>query len=237
MHDDHVVDELSAWLDGDLPPGRAQVVEDHLRACEACAAVAADLTRVRDLARSLPDWGPEGDLWPLIRSELRRPSGGADEVGVIDLTRRLRPRVPRPAGSGALRRAAIIAAVALFSGAAAWTARPLLEAERAASAGAAVEAPRAALRSVADVDPALGAYEDEVRTLRRALDEHRDRLSPTTVRVLERNLALIDRAIEESLAALTDDPGSAFLHGHLREALERKVRLLREAAAAAENAA
>jgi hypothetical protein len=51
------------------------------------------------------------------------------------------------------------------------------------------------------------------------------------VRILEKNLAVIDRAIRESVAALAVDPGNEFLVDHLEGAYRRKVDYLREATA------
>ena len=52
----------------------------------------------------------------------------------------------------------------------------------------------------------------------------------TTVRVLEENLAIIDRAIADARTALEQDPASRYLNGHLGRTLRRKVDLLQRAA-------
>jgi len=73
--------------------------------------------------------------------------------------------------------------------------------------------------------------------LTRILATQRDRLSPETVALLERNLQVIDRAIAESRAALARDSGAA--NTELRElvaaAARQKVELLRWAARLAES--
>ena len=51
------------------------------------------------------------------------------------------------------------------------------------------------------------------------------------MRILERNLALIDRAIRESVEALALDPGNAFVEDYLWRSYERKVSYLRDATA------
>jgi hypothetical protein len=71
---------------------------------------------------------------------------------------------------------------------------------------------------------------DEVRELERTLAAARDRLDPNTLRIIEKNLAVVERAIQESVAALEVDPGNAYVEGHLRASLERKRTYLREAA-------
>ncbi len=61
------------------------------------------------------------------------------------------------------------------------------------------------------------------------LSEHRDELDPNTVRILEKNLGIIDRAIQESGEALAGDPGNEYLREHLDRAVRRKVAYLRDA--------
>ena len=51
--------------------------------------------------------------------------------------------------------------------------------------------------------------------------------------MLEENLLAIDRAIEQSRAALTKDPANRFLNTHLASARQRKLALLRSATALA----
>jgi hypothetical protein len=51
--------------------------------------------------------------------------------------------------------------------------------------------------------------------------------------VLQRNLAAIDRAIDESRAALADEPSSAVAQDSLLDALDTKVALLQDTVALA----
>ena len=74
-------------------------------------------------------------------------------------------------------------------------------------------------------------YEDAVQDLERTLADGRGRLDPETVRVLEQNLATIDKAIAQSRQALEADPGNIFLNTHLMSARQRKLALLRRATA------
>lgn len=90
--------------------------------------------------------------------------------------------------------------------------------------GPAVSAPE--VRNAA-ADEVTSLYDREIASLRRMLDTRRAELDTATVRVLEENLTIIDRAIEQSRQALTRDPNSMFLVDHLNEALGRKVQLLR----------
>ena len=78
------------------------------------------------------------------------------------------------------------------------------------------------------------ALADELAHLEATLTAARDRLDPTTVRILEKNLDVIDRAIQDSRKALATDPANPFLREHLDRAYQDKVDYLREAAGIAE---
>ena len=67
--------------------------------------------------------------------------------------------------------------------------------------------------------------------LERVLAQGRGRLDTATVRVLEQNLALIDRAIADARRAVAADSANVYLNTHLAETMRRKVDLLRQAAA------
>ena len=68
-----------------------------------------------------------------------------------------------------------------------------------------------------------------VSDLERILRDERDRLDPRTVLVIERNLKVIDDAIQEARMALNDDPANTYLNSHLADARRRKLELLRHA--------
>jgi hypothetical protein len=70
--------------------------------------------------------------------------------------------------------------------------------------------------------------EAELGVLEGVLLEGRDRLDPATVDVLERNLLVIERAIEDSYRALALDPENDFLRRHLTRTYERKLDYLRD---------
>lgn len=76
-------------------------------------------------------------------------------------------------------------------------------------------------------------YDREVVRLQAIVDSGRARLDPATVALLDRNLRIIDTAIEQCNQALVKDSASAFLLESLNNAYQTKVKLLRIAAAAA----
>ncbi|HEX6576287.1 MAG TPA: zf-HC2 domain-containing protein [Gemmatimonadaceae bacterium] len=70
----------------------------------------------------------------------------------------------------------------------------------------------------------------EIEQLQAVLRQRRDKLDPSTVKVVEDNLALIDAAVKQAREALARDPASGFLTEQLGNALQKKVELLRTVA-------
>ena len=80
----------------------------------------------------------------------------------------------------------------------------------------------------------LAAYSDPryvatIAELQRVLSEGRGKLDTSTVRILEQNLAIIDKALEDARRALVADPANTYLREHLASTMRRKVDLLRRA--------
>lgn len=87
-----------------------------------------------------------------------------------------------------------------------------------------------ALASNAPVTDAEKALAPEIVQLQQMLKLRRSQLDPSTVKVVEDNLALIDAAVKQARAALMRDPASGFLTEQLDGALQKKVELLRTVA-------
>ena len=111
-----------------------------------------------------------------------------------------------------------------------------------AAAAAAIIVARLSLTAHRPIGPSAGGggwvaveadYQHSATDLAQALAVQRDRLSPATVAVLERNLAIIDQAIAESREALARDPASVDVRQLLAAAYRQKVELLRWAARSA----
>lgn len=234
--DSHVIERLSDHLDGDLSVEDAAAIEAHLQGCVECARVCDELRSVREAGASLPEWGPDRDLWPGILARVgasaattAHDDNTAHDGTVIDLRDRLATRPEE----GLLRRHVrltipqlVAASVALMflSGAGALAFQP---------AGPVATVAPGALSPVAQLvsnGGEIAGFDEQVAALEAMLEEHREQLAENTVRILEKNLEIIDRAIDDSRRALERDPSSVFLQGHLAEALERKVGYLREAA-------
>ena len=73
-------------------------------------------------------------------------------------------------------------------------------------------------------------YGKEIALLQTIVTQKKTQLDPSTVAIIEKNLQIIDAAIEQSRAALARDPASMLLSQQLTHALDKKIELLRTAA-------
>ncbi len=229
---DRWTDRLSEYLDGDLSKAERQALEAHLAVCEECAGTLEDLRLVVTRAQSLEDRPPATDLWPGIAERIGAPRPAADEV--LDLEQH---RARKRAGAGGRRLslsipqlvAASVALMALSGGGAWWlsSAGPEGGVEVVAEGERSIEMP------VPTLPPARFAgsqYDAAVAELQRILDEKRDLLDEATVRSIEENLLVIDRAIAQARRALELDPASIYLNEHLATTMQQKLEFLRQAA-------
>jgi hypothetical protein len=87
-----------------------------------------------------------------------------------------------------------------------------------------------ALASSKPQSAAEASLAPEIAQLQSVLKQRRNQLDPSTIKVVEDNLALIDAAVKQARAALMRDPASGFLTERLDNALQKKVELLRTVA-------
>jgi anti-sigma factor RsiW len=211
---DHWTDRLSDYLDGELEPADRQALEAHLASCAACAATLAELREVVARAAALTPRPPHAELWPGVEARLDP---------VTPVIRPIDARVARRFSFTLPQLAAAGLALVVMSGGAVW----ILQHGGTATdlpPVAATGQPDAAAVPVSMTDP---RYDEAIADLQQALDAGRAQLDPGTVKILEANLDAIDTAIEQSRHALAADPANLYLHGHLAEARQRKLALLR----------
>jgi predicted anti-sigma-YlaC factor YlaD len=226
MSHDGWTDRLSEYLDDELTEEERQQLESHLQTCHDCTVVLGDLRRVVRRARILGEQRPPRDLWPEIASRIGASLPTSRDV--LDLsTRRRGPRrwtfsLPQLAAAGI--------ALMTLSGGAAWLLSSPADAPVPTQA-ISVPSGESLAVTVALRDNTSDSYAAAVADLERILAEGRGRLDTTTVRVIEQNLAAIDRAIAEAQRALRADSANLYLNTHLAETMRRKLDLLRQAAA------
>ena len=212
---DQWTDRLSEYLDGELAGSERTALEAHLASCGNCRATLEELRRVVGRARALDDRLPTADLWP----------GIAQHIGVVSLAAR---RARRRLSFTVPQLAAASVALALVSGGAVWL---LGGRTHAPTATAVTELGRRPAPLInASAYPTDPRYAAQVAALERTLQCGRSQLDTATVRIIEKNLKIIDRAIRDAQSALVADPGSAYLNLHLAQEMRRKLELLREAA-------
>jgi len=212
---DQWTDRLSEYLDGELAGSERTALEAHLASCGNCRTTLEELRRVVGRARALDDRLPTADLWP----------GIAQHIGVVSLAAR---RARRRLSFTVPQLAAASVALALVSGGAVWL---LGGRTHTPTATAVTELGRRPAPLInASAYPTDPRYAAQVAALERALQRGRSQLDTATVRIIEKNLKIIDRAIRDAQSALVADPGSAYLNLHLAQEMRRKLELLREAA-------
>jgi anti-sigma factor RsiW len=210
-------DRLSAYLDGELPQAEREAVAAHLVACPPCREVLDSLRRIVKAAPNYSGSVPPRDLWPgIVRAIDARRSGrsfggwGRPQFTLVHLA----------------------AAAVLFAVVGSGVAWVVLSRQMS---GRVAETLVAETTTVAPpvVLPARtrAAFDRAVADLERVLATGRDRLDSATVRAIEENLALIDRAIAEARAAMLADPTNAYLQERIAANLWQKVAILRRAAA------
>jgi anti-sigma factor RsiW len=223
---DQWVEQLSDYLDGELSDGERIALEAHLQGCGECSAVLAELRQVVARARMLDNEAPR-DLWPGIAQRIGATPGG---TRTVDLASR-RPAARRWSFSLAQLAAAGIALMAV-SGGTVWLLRSPAQQNVAPPVATAPSGnPRAINAAANPRGTASQSYATAVADLEQVLASGRGQLDTTTIRVIEQNLAAIDRAIGQAQRALDADPANLYLNTHLAETMRRKLELLRQAAA------
>lgn len=205
-HIDHVdLESLSAYADGELNAVAALRVERHLDECDACRATLARVRTLVSTAAALPrDIAPPPDAWSAIRDRVARPAS----------------RVPRRWWHNGWLAAA--AAVVLVAGSVLFT-RAMTSASRSRPASASSTTTPVVVASMER------RFAPTIAELRATLETQRSRLAPSTVRTVERSLAVIDSAIAEAAAALAADPASTVLKSLLAANYGRKIEFLKRA--------
>ena len=219
---DRWTDKLSDYLDGELSTREREALDAHLLECSECGHTLEELRAVVARAGQVVDREPPRDLWPAIAARLAMPqldvmtSEGATSRG----KRRVSFSLPQLAAASVaimLMSAGTMYLVVRGDGApqVAEFAQPAQTQDLPAGA--------------AQVRAVTKNYDAAVHELETVLERNRNQLDTATVRVLEQNLAIIDRAITEARAALGQEPANPYLSRYLDQAMQKKVQLLQRA--------
>jgi len=210
----HISDiQLNDYVDNDLSPDARAAVQQH---CAECAECAQRVERLGSLRLRLAELPRSIEPPPSIHAEIRAQ---------LDAPLRI------PVRRGVSRRTFATAAVVLVALSSATTVMVMrsMRDDVASPTLARDNVPGdARLIAVTEIE---SRYISAIDELQRALDAQRALLAPETIKLVESNLEIIDRAVAEARNALLADPSSAVLADMLRAGYERKLDVLRSARA------
>jgi hypothetical protein len=208
-------EQCHEWLgdavDGSLDARRQAQMDAHSRECKACRALLNDLKEIRATAAGLDRHVPSPELWHAISAQVDR--------GLVAQ----RPRPGRHAAGPSSRTLAAAAALVMMLGAAAWYGAG--REWRGTSGGSASDLVR---NAASELQLAEQHYQNAIAALERLTVERDNALDPSVAAEIAESLKSIDRAIDDSRAALKSDPASFVAQTSLLEALRMKVALLQE---------
>jgi hypothetical protein len=217
---DQWTDKLSEYVDGELPAGESEALEAHLMECAECGRTLQQLRLVVTRASQVMDREPANDLWQGIAARIA--------VAEVETATALAtsPGKRRFSFSGSQLAAASIALMLMSAGTMYLVVGGNGGPSQVAVTQPVVQQPAA---SPASVRAVTRNYDSAVDELELVLDRNRDQLDTATVRVLEQNLAIIDRAITDARSALGQEPANPYLTKYLDQAMQKKVQLLKRA--------
>jgi anti-sigma factor RsiW len=213
--DAHLIEEERHGLaDGSLTPDRRADAESHVAECAECAGDVARLHSLMTRLEQLPDT-PHTELdalWPAIRSRIER--GKVVSLGGEAMARRWRARA----------RLAVISA-----GVAAAVVLAFTLGRQSRSQVDDVLTPGIGTTPIVSLADSSRVYQQEVESLLEELELRRATMRPATAATFDRDLRIIDDAIDELTDALAYDPNNPALRQLLAASYRQKRDLLKQA--------
>lgn len=229
MEHREVRERLDDYAEGMLSERDRKAVADHLESCAACRDEAAALRSLLDAADALPpSLEPERDLWPGVRSRIAPARSGWTRVVM-----RWQPL----AAAAAL--AIVVAAALLIS-----HRGPRPESGGPTTAGNATGSEpnvpedlavigKGGERQSAEVAKMIWALEEESmgagKVLVAALEARPGALTDQGLTAIDSGLRTLDKAINESAAALREDPQNPTLVRQLTGYYRQRLSIMRRA--------
>jgi hypothetical protein len=214
-HDAHLTEEERHGIaDGSLPPDRCADAESHVAECAECGDDVARLHSLMTRLEQLPDT-PRAELdtlWPAIRSRIER--GKVVSLGTESTARR------RRASARSVAIVAGVAAAVLLAFTLGRESRPPVGDDVATGSST------TPIVSIAD---SSRLYQQEVQSLLEELELRRSTMRPATAATVDRDLRIIDGAIDELTDALARDPNNPALRQLLAASYRQKRDLLKQA--------
>jgi hypothetical protein len=213
--DAHLTEEERHGLaDGSLPPDRRADAESHVAECTECGDDVARLHSLMTRLEQLPDT-PRAELdtlWPAIRSRIER--GKVVSLGTESPARR------RRASARSVAIVAGVAAAVLLAFTLGRESRPRV---------GDIVATGSSTTPIVSIADSSRLYQQEVQSLLEELELRRSTMRPATAATVDRDLRIIDGAIDELTDALTRDPNNPALRQLLAASYRQKRDLLKQA--------
>lgn len=224
MKCEEYADDLADYVDDTLDAVRRRAIDRHVEECDACRDLVADLQTIRAAAFTLDRLEPPAHVWRSIQAKAHTATldeaRGTRGRGNISLTFASRQPVRWLAAAALLVVAMGIGVYSL------WTRN---QAPAATVAGGGAANPATLVASVeADLQAAEAHYEKAIEGLEQIARSDDETLDPAVAAVLQKNLQVIDQAIDESRAAVRAEPASANAQESLFDAMRNKVALLQQ---------
>jgi hypothetical protein len=227
-------DALNAYADGSLSAADIAEIERHVAACVSCRQFVDDLRDILRATSSLELREPPVRAWSRIERAIQLEAAAGAENG---------PAASRQAAASGTRSnvgrwstwlaaaAALVLATAIglrYAPARSRTAGPAphVQDDRATQASA-----DSAQSVESELRQAEAHYENAIKGLEQIANTEQNALDPRTAATLQKNLAVIDQAINESRAAVRSQPASEPAQQSLVENFKTKIALLQDTVA------
>lgn len=238
---DRFHDLVSDWLDDDLDAGSRAALEGHAATCDACRALMTDLRAIKQTSGTLERHAPPSRVWTRLEQQLaaepRFREAAARRGAGLSSTGGRRP----PVWSWRSPVLALAASLLLAIGGSLyllhrWTQGPVstnptiaANPSTPATTGAGNGPGGGLVESIdSELQQAASHYEKAIAGLEQVANASDSPLDPDVMAKLHQNLDVIDKAINESRAALVAQPNSRVAQQSLFDAFRRKVALLQD---------
>lgn len=213
---------LSEAVDGTLDVSKRTELDAHLRGCAECRELLNDLMEIRAAAATLDRLTPSPDMWNAIAAKIDLPPDSAALPLLRDESRSPVASLWQLKRVSSWTQLTAAAAVLMMLGAAAWFG---LQTPSQPSGG---ESTADLARAASELQLAEQHYLNAIAALEKLTVQKDTALDQAVAAEIAQSLASIDRAINDSRAALETDPESFVAQTSLLEALRMKVALLQE---------
>jgi anti-sigma factor RsiW len=220
MHPNEAV--LNDYVDDALGAAERAEIDHHLAACQTCRTLVDDLRELARATRTLEPVQPPAMVWRRLEKELARGRSSESRnrrAGVFGF---------RPALIGLAAAAVLVIATTIGL-------RLVMSPRNVGPAGAPATSTAPVAGDAASIESELRQAEEHygnaIKGLEQIANANQSELDPNTAATLQKNLAVIDQAINESRAAVRAQPNSEPAQESLLENFRTKIAVLQDTVA------